>query len=350
MNILFATDKLCLNPYPCELSESINRQRPNWYIRVDFDEFWYSDIKYDIIHLQWIEELCGWNTPDEKFNDKLLTRINFWKDKGAKIFCTIHNLYPHLFPGEKSNKLYSAVFEKADFLIHHGEISKTLFNDHYGNINSNNVIHAVIPHGLFTRFRKGLKRSDARKYLMLKAKDFAVLAFGRVRSYDENELILRSFRLLEEKKKKLIIPNYKFSESLLIRSFQKLSLLAERNVFAESWFVPEDKVPLYFISSDMVLIPRLQILNSGNLILGFFYEKVVVGPDIGVVGEILRKTGNPVFTPGDDISLSEAVNKGKKLSLEGKGIDNYNYAKENWSWDIVSCQHIRYYEMAIKEN
>lgn len=348
MKILFVTDKHCFNPYPCELSESILQQETSWYILMGLKEFWHSEIRFDIIHFHWIEELFGWDAPGSKDIEQLTDRIKFWKKCGAKIICTIHNIRPHLFPAEIGFECYSRIFELTDLFIHHGEVSKKLLKNEYNSAFDKYQIHAPIPHGLFTRYEKNVKRPDAREYLRLKPDDFMMLAFGRIRDFNENELILKSFRLLKDKKKKLFIPNYKFSERRPERYLQKAMLLINKNVYVRNSFVPEEIVPFYFISSDLVFIPRLNILNSGNLVLGFYYEKVVVGPDKGVVGEILKKTGNPVFTPGEDSSLAEAVNKGKQLALEGKGHYNYHYAKENWNWNLVSGLHIKYYKMVIK--
>ena len=49
-------------------------------------------------------------------------------------------------------------------------------------------------------------------------------------------------------------------------------------------FVSDQELPLYFGAADVVFIQRVKILNSGNLPLGFYYGKVVVGPNLGDVG------------------------------------------------------------------
>lgn len=51
--------------------------------------------------------------------------------------------------------------------------------------------------------------------------------------------------------------------------------------------------------ADIALLQRVKILNSGSLPLNFYFGNVVVGPDVGNVGEILKKTGNPVFNVED---------------------------------------------------
>ena len=90
-------------------------------------------------------------------------------------------------------------------------------------------------------------------------------------------------------------------------------------------------------ASDIVFIQRIEILNSGNLPLAFSAKKKVVGPDVGNVGEILNETGNYVFNPNDRSSVRQsvlnAVNDMRNSNL--LGIQNYHYARNNWSVSTV---------------
>ncbi len=103
----------------------------------------------------------------------------------------------------------------------------------------------------------------------------------------------------------------------------------------------------HFNASDVHLIQRLKSLNSGSLILGFAFKKVVVGPNYGSIGEILRETGNPTFDPYDNNSIIEAVKKGKDLVESNKGVENYDYAKMNWDLSIIANKHISLYKDCV---
>lgn len=56
--------------------------------------------------------------------------------------------------------------------------------------------------------------------------------------------------------------------------------------------VPAEKVQYFVNAADALVISRLQVLNSANVKVGSSFGKVVVGPDSGVVGEILHQTGS----------------------------------------------------------
>lgn len=83
---------------------------------------------------------------------------------------------------------------------------------------------------------------------------------------------------------------------------------------------------------DVVLIQRNEILNSGNLPLGFSAGKVVVGPSVGNVGSTLEETGNPTFKPNDESSLIQAVSRGFQLSDDSNKIGEANYQKATTEW------------------
>ena len=92
-------------------------------------------------------------------------------------------------------------------------------------------------------------------------------------------------------------------------------------------------------ASDIMFIQRLEILNSGNLPLGFAGGNIVVGPDLGNVGEMLRATGNPVFDPHDKESIFIAVDKAISMLKQNnysQGKKNYEYAKNHWNKEHVA--------------
>lgn len=56
-------------------------------------------------------------------------------------------------------------------------------------------------------------------------------------------------------------------------------------------------LPYYMAASDVIFIQRKDILNSGNVPLAFLYHKVVVGPKVGNIGELLSETVTRLSIP-----------------------------------------------------
>ena len=103
----------------------------------------------------------------------------------------------------------------------------------------------------------------------------------------------------------------------------------------------------YFCAADVVLIQRLDILNSGNLPMAYHAGKVVVGPDVGNVGQILRETGNFTFDSHDIGSPVSALQKALTETTRGK--ENRAYATKLWSSDLIATTLLKYYQQIKKQ-
>ena len=112
--------------------------------------------------------------------------------------------------------------------------------------------------------------------------------------------------------------------------------------------IPDDLMQCYFCAADVVLIQRLDILNSGNLPMAFAAGKVVVGPNVGNVGQILCETDNFTF----DIEHIESAISALQSALEAilKGEENKEYAARHWASDIIATKLMKCYQKAIATN
>ncbi len=69
------------------------------------------------------------------------------------------------------------------------------------------------------------------------------------------------------------------------------------------------------MDADVLFIPIIKSLNSGNVALGNTFGKVVVGPNYGVIGEELEKLGNPVFDVDQiEKTLKKAIESSQKIN------------------------------------
>ena len=81
MKILFAYQETDLtdNLFVVSLIKSLRDRK----LQIDssIDLFWNSDIKYDIIHIQWPEELFRWKSVSKEDITKLIYRINVVQER-----------------------------------------------------------------------------------------------------------------------------------------------------------------------------------------------------------------------------------------------------------------------------
>lgn len=350
MKVLFSTKKPTAfnNPFIRELSDSISLHNKRIDCLLEPELFWKDpdDTHVDILHVHWPEDLMGWTTFNGGELQKLKKHFLKWKNK-VPIVLTVHNIISH--KGNKlKNDLYKYIYKNVEHFVHMGQASIALLKQTYSL--PQKTTHTVIPHLMYASYQTDMEQKKARKYLDIYADDFVVLAFGSIRNKQEKKLLLKMFKHLNQENKKLVVTRPVFSKFFLSRLIEHYIYDPEKRIEVFDKKISSQEVPYFFGSADIVFIQRVDSLNSGNLILGYCFQKVVVGPDVGVIGEILRKTGNPTFNPSDINTVVQAIEKAKILAQEGKGFENYAYATAKWNQKLVAKKYGRLYKSLITQS
>lgn len=316
-------------------------------------DFWEKDEPYDIIHFQWPEEAVGWNCTDISVIDRLRQRIRHFKDGGSKIVYTRHNACSHYNANPVIRQAYGLIESCSDVVVHMGRYSKEEFGKaHPGSRN------VIIPHHIYENtYNESISREEARRHLGLPADKMIITAFGKFRNREEIRMVLDAFSALRNKRKFLLAPRmFPFAKHpgqrnplkrlLSLAGYYLVpALLRLRNIRAgaNGELIDNDELPYYIAASDVIFVQRKRILNSGNVPLAFLFRKVVAGPDNGNVGELLRETGNPVFSPDDNAGIVRALEQAGRLAEQGKGEENYHYARQHMNLEVVANAYIDAY-------
>jgi len=314
-------------------------------IKVGLDEFWNSKEKYDIIHFQWPNSLFqDWTPTDVEiiFLEKRLIEIK----NNSKILYTRHNSKPHYNQNKNVLKSYDLIEKYADAIVHLG-------SDDLENLkhNFNDKLHFIIPHHIY-EFNATITKEEARRKLKLPQKSFVVLTFGSYRNKVESDMVLTGFKNSTIKNKILLATRV---QKFYIKKADRFSLKWIKNqiimfkfklwnIYTKEEFVSNENVQDYFIASDVVLIQRLEVLNSGNLFMAFNFKKAVIGPNTGNVGQLLKETGNILFNPLENRSLSSNIELAHNLDLNFIGKSNYEYAMNNLKINIIANKYKDVYE------
>ena len=308
------------------------------------DDFWNNYQKYDIVHFQWLQ---GYVIPilDAEDVNRFVEQINKIKNR-CKIVVTCHDFKPHYSNDQHHNYALNYIYEHCDVMIHLGQYSC----NYYINKLDSGIRHCVIPHHIYNNFYHfSLDKSIARKQLKIPSSANVLLCFGAFRRDIERNMVLKAWKKVEVKNKYLLAPGFyhlymrRKNVFLLSMQLMKAWYYKLRGVHFINEFVPHDKVETYFCAADILMIQRAVILNSGNLSLGFHAQKVVVGPNVGNVKEILEESGNPVFDPNDISSVTKAIQDGFRLKYTGLPQKNHDYAMKNWNSSIIARKHIEVY-------
>lgn len=309
----------------------------------------------DIVHFQWPEYI--WGPQKRVFTDNDITRLSHrlvqLKEKGLRLFVQVHNLKPHAKKDHHVLQLYELLYQQADVIVHMGNYSRDLLQPEHPHAR-----HVVIPHHIYDNiYSFNITQEEARQRLHLPTDKKMILSFGKFRNVEERQFVLNLKSKCNHSpllgrgaggEVLFLMPGF-YRETLhtwnpkkfITRLYQTCKYKLKGIQFSNE-VVPDDMMQCYFCAADVVLLQRLDILNSGNLPMAFHAGKVVVGPNVGNVGPILRDTGNFTFDPQNMRSAVSALQKA--LAETAKGKENKTYAAEHWSSKRVAALLMGYYQ------
>lgn len=296
------------------------------------DLFWTSPINYDLLFFQWPEGILNRHRNGPELST-IANRIDVIKQTGVTICITCHNLFPH---GKNSfvSEVYDYIYSQADAFHHMGIFSCNYLKQKYPN-----AFHFVAPHPIFYDVDTlGLTQGECKRKYNINKDKVTLISFGAFRDEYEHKLILDLKKTVSDK---LIfwapkfytnsIQNNNKLSKIIVYSFNYLKYKTS-GIKMNFKIINDNEVLSMVNAADILLIQRKDILNSGNLPLGFSAKKIVVGPNVGNVGEILKMTGNPVFDPNDKMSIKNAVEQAVQMFYDSnkQGLSNYQFAKKHW--------------------
>lgn len=344
MNILFVCSYNSVfgknaNPFVKSLIEGMKAEGA--FVDCDLQKFWTDVDDYDIFFFQWPESIYQWDK--NKINlDILANHFDLLKKKNKKTVVTCHNLHPHN-NDVLTTELYNLVYSKVDAIHHMGTYSYNILKEKYPN-----TFHFIVPHHVADEmWNRKKNNSDFRRKLNIPEKDIVISSFGAFRNQDEVNLFLNMAKDVGKRDITYLAPRIPIGKLYNGRWINKsISFIIKYIKYKRlgvryAGFLSSEELDEWLCASDIVFIQRKEILNSGNVALAYSSKKVVVGPNVGNVGEILKETNNYIFNPNNRDTVYKAtinaINNYKKHNELGKR--NYAYAKKNWNSSKV-CQDI----------
>lgn len=348
------TSNKSTNPYIFQLLRQLESHKDTLSVQHGVGWLWAEEYQPDVVHIHWPEYLRNWKNcrgPTVEEIQLVQEAISRLKQK-AVVVVTVHNKYPHDRDTPAFHKLYSAIYRKADGVIHMGEASRDTIRQRY-NKELNQTEEIIIPHGDYSCFPNYISQQEARQKLGIAQGEAVFLSFGQLRNPQEVAMLRTAFVKTNLSHKKLLITTSHLpytSRGNWRRYLLGLPLWLSPSVLLKEGVIPSEEVQNFLNAADILIIPRLDVLNSGNLALGFTFGRVVVGPNRGVVGEILQATRNPTFEPNNALSWGKALEEGYALALSGLGQKNKIYSDMNMDWSNIANMHINFYSHLLKKH
>lgn len=273
----------------------------------------------------------------------------------STILYLVHNTTKHTGTTKIYRELYKIIEHESDIMIHFGLFSQGFYQEKYALKK-----HVIIKHPLYSYPFKLENKCEVRTKLDIPQDRIVIIAPGQIRNFKERNLVLRFFKYFPEKRKTLIIPymkrrvsNIDFKGRIWLKKIIDIKKIHESflnfypqpKYFFNYEFNSSEKLSLLMNASDIVIIPRLKILNSGNVFLAMTFRKLMVGPNQGNLQEELIKFNCPVFNPKDNqsvkaaaIQIHDKIKSGAKLNEAL--IKEYNPTLIANQWDSLLMEII----------
>ena len=347
------------------------------------DQFWSMQGDFDVVHLHFPEYMtfAHQDAYIKGLSDDMIAatveRLQYWGQR-ARLVITRHVLLPHdALEDPQWEKMYEAVYRHVHGVVHFAQASVDEFRQRYANtefVHAKKVSgtleapessrhlfhhqpqHSIVPHHNYTSLPNQISRSEARRRLGIAENSRVMLVFGAIRNDEERDLILTTFQGLRQKHKILLVSKWRETLAKVswirlkywLRDLNRLYYRLHPRYKFNYGFVEEADTQLYLNAADVLFIPRLKVLNSGNITLGMTFAKVVVGPDSWDVGQLLRETGNPVFDPDRPETAIAAVEEGFQFAEAGViGPANQKLALEQWSAEQCAERYVGFFKKLV---
>ena len=300
---------------------------------------WYAIVaKPQVFHILWNNRL--------ELLDRTLLLL-FYRSLGRRIVFTAHNVNMRKRDGTDTwlNRLSLRIqYHLVDHIFVHTErMKEELITDF--SVRKSKV--SVIPFGINnTSPRTAVSPVEAKDRLGLSRTSKTILFFGQIGPYKGLEYLVQAFADLAKKDTSyqlVIAGKPKWNENYW-RSIERLisDRGVEDRVLKRIGHVPDDETEVYFKAADVLVLPYVEIFQSGVIFLAYSFGLPVIAADVGSLKEsiIEGKTGY-TFKSRDSVNLAGKIEQYFQSDLFSKSestrADIQAYANECYSWDKVAA-------------
>ena len=311
-----------------------------------FDSIFSSDFPpCDVVHIHWPEYLSQNPRLGLKEISKSLRSVLPLVAKLAPIVYTVHNLSPHSDQCFYSD-LYAYCFEYASGFIHLGSGSIGLLQKVYGS-KYQSVPKSIIPHGPYSPYYAESLHGIHRPV------DFVTL--GSIRNARDLALLRELFRFSRMHGFKAVsfsvdcvtLPSLKNPFAWPRRFyFSFLRFLMLKASFLRVCAIDMSSVNDACLSAKILFVPRSSSLNSGLVYQGLSCGNIVVGPDIGNIGEAIDRHGGFGYDPKCRSSVHLSLMKAIEF-YSADSCSNVSWVNRLEGWGAIAQKHLLFYKSLL---
>ena len=259
------------------------------------------------------------------------------------LIVTIHGSGFLPLKNKESKKLQQFILDNADIITINSQTAKKELFSRFPNINKNKI--KLIPMGVDTNIFKPqpIKKNN----------NINILFVGRINEQKGIEYLIESLKILKNKKIKLLIIGEGIYKKKLIKLINKLNLKKQVEFLGSK---NQKDIAYYYNLADLFVLPSVTT-KAGIEALGLVLIEAmacktpVIGSSSGGIKDIITNNDTGlIFQEKNSDELSKQIlkilkNKKIRNKLSNNG---YNFAKNNFDWNIISNKFITIYNNLTK--
>ncbi len=251
------------------------------------------------------------------------------RKKGIKVIAILHNVIAH----EKrlgDELLTKYFFNRCDgFVLLNKASEKDLLSL---KPDAKYIIHS---HPLYDHYGSKIDTITARNLLGVPADKKTVLFFGFIRDYKGLDILIDSFKELDDSYHLLIAGEVYGDFRKYEEQISRLGLAGRISLHVK--YIPETEIPLYFSASDVCVLPYRTATQSGIIGMSYHFDLPVIVTNTGGLAEMVEenKTGL-IVQEADSREIAEALRKYFSGDVKAKFTPNILNYKASHSWGNLS--------------
>ncbi|NJN14411.1 MAG: glycosyltransferase [Planctomycetes bacterium] len=264
----------------------------------------------DYVHLHWPSFLYNSSTIPKTLKAALrfLYLLQLMRMRGARLIWTAHNLYPH-----KTSRIpfldhyfRRKVLAQSRFVVVHGETPARMVAETF-DISPSKL--RVIHHGHFLdHYPPTMTAGAARGELGLDESDEVFLFIGGCLPYKNVEGLVEAFQRIERPGRKLVIAG-RFREPSYRALVDRRIADQPRGISVHDGYIPDDRIQVFALAANVVVLPFKEILTSGSAILALGFGRPVVAPRMGHLIDVIGTERGVLYEGSDPGTLAAAMER-----------------------------------------
>ena len=245
-------------------------------------------IQCDILHLDWPHD---WYRGKNLLSQTIKTSMYFQglkKIRSRPVVWTAHNLVSHDSSNSSREKqMIQALINECRGIMVMSNSAEQKLRESYDIPECASV--KKILHGHYIDcYLNQVSRAEARERFSISEDQFVYLVAGAIKPYKGHKEVIRAFAKCSSESDVLVIAG-QISEDFLKNLREDISGVSDHcrgEIRLIPGFIENHELQYYYNATDVTVLPFLDVLNSGSLLLAMSFGSPVIAPKLGSIPEI----------------------------------------------------------------